>query len=118
VRAAQELGAEAIVVYSTSGNTARLVSDYRPKVPIIALVPSAIEQRRLAFAWGVISEVVEAPANGEELLATIDARLEGRGLARPGDTAVVLFKQPLQSSQRTNTLLLHVVGAGRSRPPA
>ncbi|HEY4222695.1 MAG TPA: pyruvate kinase [Myxococcota bacterium] len=115
VRAAQELSAEAIVVYSTSGNTARLVSDYRPRVPIVALVPSLVEQRRLAFAWGVTADVIDPPKTSEDLFAIIDARLEARQIARPGDTAVLLFKQPLQSSQRTNTLLLHVVGAGRSR---
>ncbi len=114
VRAAHELGAEAIVVYSTSGNTARLVSDYRPKVPILALVPSPAEQRRLAFAWGVAADVIDPPKTSEDLFAAIDQRLETRGFGRPGDTAVVLFKQPLQSSQRTNTLLLHVIGAARS----
>ena len=35
VAAASEQGACAIVVLSTSGNTARLVAKYRPKVPII-----------------------------------------------------------------------------------
>ena len=116
VRSSHELGAEAIVVYSTSGNTARLVSDYRPRVPILALVPSIAEQRRLAFAWGVVADVIEPPKDSEDLFAAVDQRLEARQIAKPGDTVVVLFKQPLQSSQRTNTLLLHVVGAGRSRP--
>lgn len=115
VRAAHELGAEAIVVYSTSGNTARLVSDYRPRVPILALVPSLVEQRRLAFGWGVSADVIEPPKTSDELFAALDARLEARQIAKPGDSVVVLFKQPLHSSQRTNALLLHVVGAGRSR---
>ena len=115
VRAAHELQAEAIVVFSTSGNTARLVSDYRPRVPLIALVPSAAEQRRLAFAWGVTAEVIDPPQHSEELFAAVDRVLDQRRLASPGDTVVVLFKQPLQSSQRSNTLLLHVVGSGRSR---
>ena len=35
VAAAPEQGASAILVLSTSGNTARLVSKYRPNVPII-----------------------------------------------------------------------------------
>ncbi len=116
VRAAHELKADAIVVYSTSGNTARLVSDYRPRVPILALVPSAAEQRRLAFAWGVSSAVIEPPRTSEELFAAIDQSVEARKIAAWGATVVVLFKQPLESSQRTNTLLLHVVGAGRSKP--
>jgi pyruvate kinase len=116
VRAAQELGAQAIVVYSMSGNTARLVSDYRPRVPILALVPSPVEQRRLAFAWGVKSDVIEPPRTSDELFASIDQKVEARKIGTWGDTVVVLFKQPLESNQRTNTLLLHVVGSGRSRP--
>ncbi|MCC7070694.1 MAG: pyruvate kinase [Deltaproteobacteria bacterium] len=115
VRAAHELHASAIVVFSTSGSTARLVSDYRPRVPILALVPSPTEQRRLAFAWGVKADAIEVPKTVEELLAIADQRLEDRGVASPSDTVVMLYKQPLQSSQRTNTMLLHVVGAGRSR---
>lgn len=115
VRAAHELHASAIVVFSTSGSTARLVSDYRPRVPILALVPSPTEQRRLAFAWGVKADAIEVPKSVEELLAIADQRLEDRGVAATSDTVVMLYKQPLQSSQRTNTLLLHVVGAGRSR---
>jgi pyruvate kinase len=115
VRAAHELGAECIVVYSTSGNTARLVSDYRPRVPILALVPSPVEQRRLAFAWGVKSDVIEPPKTTEELFIAVDGKVEARKMGSWGDTVVVLFKQPLESNQRTNTLLLHVVGAGRTR---
>ena len=115
VRAAHELHAAAIVVFSTTGSTARLVSDYRPRVPILALVPSPTEQRRLAFAWGVKADAIEVPKSVDELLAIADQRLEERGVAVPSDTVVMLYKQPLQSSQRTNTLLLHVVGAGRSR---
>ncbi|HEY1101445.1 MAG TPA: pyruvate kinase, partial [Myxococcota bacterium] len=67
VRAADELSAAAIVCYSTSGNTARLISDYRSSVPVLALVPSALEQRRLAFSWGIKSEVIEPMKHSEEL---------------------------------------------------
>ncbi len=113
VRAAHELHARAIVCYSTSGNTARLVSDYRPRVPIVALVPSLTEQRRLAFAWGVRSEVVEPPKTSDELFARIDEAVQRAGLAKDGDTIMVVTKQPLTSTQRSNTLHLHVVGSSR-----
>jgi len=112
VRAAKELSAKAIVCYSTSGNTARLVSDYRSTAPVLALVPSAVEQRRLAFAWGINSEVIEPPSNSEELFATMDRILVRQGLAQDGDTVVVVTKLPLSSKQRSNTMHLHVVGSG------
>jgi pyruvate kinase len=115
VRAAKELSAKAIVCYSTSGNTARLVSDYRSTAPVLALVPSTAEQRRLAFAWGISSEVVEAPQHSEELFATIDRLLIAQGRAVDGDTVVVVTKLPLSSKQRSNTMHLHVVGSVGSR---
>ncbi len=115
VRAAKELNAAAIVCYSTSGNTARLVSDYRSKVPVVALVPSPLEQRRLAFAWGIQSEVIEPPQHSEELFQIIDRMLVRQGRASDGDTVVVVTKLPLSSKQRSNTMHLHVVGSAGSR---
>jgi pyruvate kinase len=112
VRAAKELSAKAIVCYSTSGNTARLISDYRSTAPVLALVPSAIEQRRLAFAWGIIAEVIEPPAHSEDLFASMERILVRQGLAQDGDTVVVVTKLPLSSKQRSNTMHLHVVGSG------
>jgi pyruvate kinase len=112
VRASHELGAKAIVCYSTSGNTARLVSDYRPRAAVLALVPSVTEQRRLAFAWGVSSEVIEPPKHTDELFARIDEILVRSGRANDGDTVIVVTKQPLASTQRSNTMHLHVVGSG------
>jgi pyruvate kinase len=112
VRAAKELSAKAIVCYSTSGNTARLVSDYRSTAPVLALVPSAVEQRRLAFAWGINSEVIDPPSHSEELFAAMDRILVRQGLAQDGDTVVVVTKLPLSSKQRSNTMHLHVVGSG------
>lgn len=111
VRAAKELSAKAIVCYSTSGNTARLISDYRSTAPVLALVPSAAEQRRLAFAWGISSEVIEPPQHSEELFSTIDRLLLRQGRAVDGDTVVVVTKLPLSSKQRSNTMHLHVVGS-------
>jgi pyruvate kinase len=81
----------------------------------LALVPSTAEQRRLAFAWGISSEVVEAPQHSEELFATIDRLLIAQGRAVDGDTVVVVTKLPLSSKQRSNTMHLHVVGSVGSR---
>lgn len=112
VRAAKELSAKAIVCYSTSGNTARLVSDYRSTAPVVAIVPSAVAQRRLAFAWGINSEVLETPSTSAELFGFIDRVVIRQGIAQDGDTVVVVTKLPLSSKQRSNTMHLHVVGSG------
>jgi len=110
VRTAQELNAEAIVTFTMSGNTARMVADYRPKMPIVAFVPSVEQQRRLAFAWGVQAEIIDLPSSTEDLMAKIDRHLLERHMARPGESVVVASKIPVNARQRTNTLYLHTVG--------
>src|SRR5258706_8206181 len=52
--ASRELHMKLIVVFTHSGFTARLISRYRPQVPIIALTPEAETRRRMALIWGVL----------------------------------------------------------------
>ncbi len=114
VRSAKDLQAKAIVVYTTSGATARLVAQYRPSVPIIAFVPDSKSQRSLGFDWGVETETLPVKENMEALLEQIDQHLQDSSVVKKGETIVLLTKVPLDRGQRTNTMLLHVVG--RSRP--
>jgi pyruvate kinase len=111
VRAAHELAANCIAVYTTSGATARLVSEYRPREPIIAFVPNVGQQRRLAFAWGVQTEIAGEMSDIKEVFQAIDSNLLGKGTAKPGETVVLCSKTPLLGEQRTNALYLHIVGA-------
>jgi len=113
VRAAHEVRAEAIAVFTGSGATARLLSDYRPRIPLIAFVANEAQQRRLCFAWGVRAEIVDPPTTTEALFAVLDERMLSLQVARPGDTIVLCTKIPLSPNQRTNTLHLHVVGSTR-----
>lgn len=108
-RAAEELHAKAIAVYTGSGSTARLVSGYRPKVPLIAFVPGLSEQRRLAFSWGIESDLIAAPNDFENLVAQINGKLQEKWQLVPGDTVVVLSKVPLKPAQKTNTVHIHTV---------
>ena len=52
-RAAEVLHAKAIVAFTQSGFTARLISSERPEVPVVALTPFPEVQRRLGLYWGV-----------------------------------------------------------------
>ncbi|HEX9507523.1 MAG TPA: pyruvate kinase, partial [Myxococcales bacterium] len=58
-RAAREVAAKLIVAFTLSGATARLLSHYRPSVPIIAFSPNQIVRRKLALLWGVVPRVLE-----------------------------------------------------------
>jgi pyruvate kinase len=108
-RAAEELHAKAIAVYTGSGSTARLISGYRPKAPLIAFVPGLNEQRRLTFSWGVESDLIAHPNDFENLLAHVNERLQQKWDLAVGDTVVMLTKVPLRPSQKTNTIHIHTV---------
>ena len=56
---AMDLDAKAVVACSLSGMTARLVSRFRPSVPIIGLTTNENTWRRLALSWGVIPALCE-----------------------------------------------------------
>jgi pyruvate kinase len=107
---AQQLGAAAIIAFTTSGSTARRVAKYRPRAPILALTPNLVVQRQLAISWGVRAEVV-APA-------TVDAMFEAGprvaaqlGLARPGQLVVITAGIPLATAGTTNLLKVAQVEA-------
>src|SRR5437879_11369093 len=51
--ASRELHMKLIAVFTHSGFTARLISRYRPMVPIVAFTPETETRRRMALIWGV-----------------------------------------------------------------
>src|SRR5260370_39085391 len=59
-RAARETAAKLIVVFTLSGATARLLSHYRPSVPIIAFRPNQIIRRTLTLRWGMVPRMLTA----------------------------------------------------------
>ena len=54
-----DIGADAIVACSLSGNTVRMVSRFRPTVPILGLTTSERTWRKLALTWGVTPALCE-----------------------------------------------------------
>ena len=114
VTAADPVSARAIVCVSGHGGAPRLVSDYRPPVPIVALTRYPEIARRLAAWWGVTPLVFQRSSELEETLARIDALLRERELAAPGDTVIVTCVVPVESGEHTNTMKVHRV----SQPPS
>lgn len=112
-QAARDLRARAIVAFTRSGSTARLISQERPEAPIIALTPFPEIARRLALCWGVSSRLVRKVETTDEMIEEVEAALLGDGSARPGDVLVILSGAPMWVTGTTNLLKLHRVGEGR-----
>jgi pyruvate kinase len=111
--AARVLKARAIVAFTQSGFSARLISQERPDVPIIALTPFAEVQRRLALSWGVSSRLIRKVETTDEMLEEIEATLLGDGTARVNDILVIISGAPMWVTGTTNLLKLHRVGERR-----
>ncbi len=111
--AAHALRARAIVAFTQSGFSARLISHARPDVPIIALTPFVEVQRRLALSWGVSSRLIRRAETTEEMIEEAEATLLGDGSVSPGDVIVIISGAPMWVAGTTNLLKLHRVGERR-----
>jgi len=99
VAAASEQQAAAILVLSTSGNTARLISKYRPKVPIITVTRNEQTARQMHLHRGVYPFWYPEPRGIEDHQWQIDVDNRIRfglrsglalGLIKPGSTIVAV----------------------------
>jgi pyruvate kinase len=107
---ALDLEAKAIITSTESGFTARMVSKYRPKAPIIAVTPIDQVMRRLALVWGVIPVKGKAAETTDEMF---DIAVQGgvdTGLVRLGDTVIITAGVPVGRSGSTNLIKIHTVG--------
>ena len=111
--AAHVLKARAIVAFTQSGFSARLISQERPDVPIIALTPFVEVQRRLALSWGVSSRLIRKVETTDEMVEEIEATLLGDGTVRVNDILVIISGAPMWVTGTTNLLKLHRVGERR-----
>ena len=107
---ARDVNAAAIVTVSESGNTARLLSKYRPTQPIIACVMNEQVQRQLSLSWGITSLLMGPAKSTDELIEMSTALAEKNGYLHNGELAVVTAGVPVGVSGTTNMIKIHMVG--------
>ncbi len=104
------LNLRAIVAFTETGRTAKLVAEERPRVPVIALTPHLKVYRRLTLVWGVRPVLLPRPiATSEELLREVEASLLARRFAAPGDKILIVGGLPMGHSGGTNFLKIHTL---------
>lgn len=109
-RASQELGASAIISSTQSGYTARMVSKYKPRAPIIAVTPSEKVASELTITWGVYPLVSIPNYSTDEIFdAAIKAALEA-DLIKSGDLVIFTAGVPVGLTGTTNYMRIETVG--------
>ncbi len=108
--ASRELHMKLIAVFTHSGFTARLVSRYRPMVPIVAFTPEAETRRRMALIWGVMARGIADVKKVDGLAEVAEQRLLEEKLVKKGDVIGIVAGTPMGIRGTTNFMKFHVVG--------
>ena len=108
--AARAAQAAAIVVFTASGSSARLISRYRPADAIYAVTPSLLVARQLAVQFGVTPILAPDVASTDEMLVLSDRLLVERGYLSPGSTVIFVAGQPVGRPGTTNLMKVHRIG--------
>jgi pyruvate kinase len=104
----EDVNMSVISVYTETGNTARLISKYRPKAEVFAFCHVEPICNFMNLLWGVHPLLIEQKRSVEGMVQSADDELKKRGVVRPGDVmAVVAGTQSTSGS--TNFIRLHRV---------
>ncbi|MEQ2526993.1 pyruvate kinase [Bacillaceae bacterium CLA-AA-H227] len=107
---ALNLSVSAIITPTESGHTARMISKYRPKAPIVAVTSHPSVYRRLALVWGVYPQLgVQADTTDDMLDTAVQASLNCQ-IVKHGDLVVITAGVPVGESGTTNLMKIHLVG--------
>ncbi|MBM7660565.1 pyruvate kinase [Bacillus mesophilus] len=107
---ALNLNVSAIVTPTESGHTARMISKFRPKAPIIAVTSEESVSRKLALVWGVTAQMGAKATTTDEMLDLSVQESINTGLVKYGETIVITAGVPVGESGTTNIMKVHVVG--------
>jgi pyruvate kinase len=93
-RAAASLAAKAIVVFSRSGHSARILSKFLPEARILAFTPERLSVRRLALYRGVEPGVVKKSPSPERMVEGALREMRERGQVSRGESLVFVYGSP------------------------
>lgn len=110
--AAEYLNVKAIVAFTKSGFTARMVAKYRPHTHIIAFSPSENVQHQLNLSWGICPMRMDYLNNTDEVIHQTEKILLEKKFVKQGDIVVILLGAPVFIKGTTNLMKLHVIEEG------
>ena len=106
--AADDLDMRAIVVFTETGTTARLISKYRPRCPVYAFADAAPICNRMNVLWGV-QPILSGPAHStDEMIRAAESELLHRGLVSVGNVVGIVTGTRMEAGF-TNLMLLRTL---------
>jgi pyruvate kinase len=112
---AVDMKAKAIAAFTKSGSTARLISQFRPPTPIIALTQHTYVYRQIALCWGVTPLMLTEVSDSESTLAMVEETLLKRGIVAAGDSIIITGGLPIAARGAANFVKLSVLAPKLTR---
>jgi pyruvate kinase len=109
VGAVYQLGLKCIVAPTNTGTTAKLISAYRPRAPVLALSPSQDVVRQCQLLWGVHPVLHTEPLQTLDLMDRCADAAREMGLADTGDKIGITAGLPAGTSGGTNLFKVHTI---------
>lgn len=109
VQAVRLLEAPAVLTFTKSGFTARVISSRRPPVPIVAVTDTERVCRQLELVWGVLPILCRGEASYDNMWESARAEIVRQSIARPGDRVVVTAGVPFHVRGTTNMVRIQTV---------
>jgi len=100
--------AKAALVFTRTGDSARLLARHRPELPIIALTPQKKTHRQLALSWGVVGIHVSEKATMKSMIEKALVFLKKQGFVKKGDPIIIAASDPFgKVPELTNVRVWH-----------
>jgi pyruvate kinase len=112
-----EVGARALVAFTQSGGTARLLAEHRSQIPLLAFTPTQSVRSQLALVWGVETFLVPAVQHTDEMVRQVDTAMLELGRMQKGELVTIVAGSPPSTVGSTNALRVWRLGDPLPKPP-
>ncbi len=106
VNTAHELNASAIIALTMSGYTARMISRYKPKRPVLVITPDVKTYNRMALKWNCYPMMTEKLNGLNETIERAKRLACDHGFAKQGETVVIAAGVPFGTAGNTNMMMV------------
>lgn len=113
---AHDQNAKAIICSTSSGSTARIVSKFKPRAPILAATTSEETYRAMALYWGVHPMLVPFPEDTDEMIENAVEAAVQQSRVVEGDLVVITAGTPIGVPGSTNLIKVHTIGQTLQQP--
>ena len=114
----RQVGASALVAFTQSGSTARLLAKHRSPIPLLAFTPVPEVRSQLALTWGVETFLVPAVRHTDDMVRQVDSAMLEMGRMKPGEHVTIVAGSPPATSGTTNAMRVHKLGSPVPEAPS